>query len=64
METIVDFLYVYCTDFIVSLANILKLSYYEINALIFCFFYPLFLVTGLAVYFIQRYRLKKLLSTT
>lgn len=36
------FIYVYCTDFIVNLANITGLSYYEINALIFCLVYPLF----------------------
>lgn len=34
-------IYAYCTDFIINLANLTELSYYEINALIFCFFWPL-----------------------
>ncbi len=28
--------YVYCTDFIINLANLTHTSYYEVNAFIFC----------------------------
>ena len=34
-------IYVYCTDFVINLANILNLSYYEINAWIFCILWPI-----------------------
>jgi len=53
-----DFLYKYCTDFIINLANLLDLSYYEINALIFCFLYPVLLMVLGVAFFIQKRRLK------
>ena len=53
-------LYVYCTDFIINLANILNLSYYEINLIIFCFLYPLLVVGLTAIYLFQKRRLNKL----
>jgi len=53
-------LYVYCTDFIINLANILNLSYYEINLIIFCFLYPLLIVGLIAIYLFQKRRLNKL----
>ena len=57
---IVNFLYAYCTDFVINLANITGLSYYEINAIVFCVIYPL-LTMGLPILFmIQKIRLKKL----
>lgn len=28
--------YVYCTDFIINLANLTNTSYYEVNAFVFC----------------------------
>lgn len=57
---IVNYLYAYCTDFVINLANITGLSYYEINALVFCVIYPL-LTMGLPILFvIQKTRLKKL----
>ncbi|OOG77642.1 hypothetical protein [Algoriphagus sp. A40] len=34
-------LYNYCTDFVINLANIFKLSYYEINYILFVILYPL-----------------------
>ena len=56
---VVGYLYAYCTDFIINLANITGLSYYEINALIFCVIYPI-LGFGLPLLFIiQKRRLKK-----
>jgi len=34
-------LYGYCTDFVINLANLTGTSYYEVNAFIFCFLWPL-----------------------
>jgi hypothetical protein len=60
MESFANDMYVYCTDFVINLANILNLSYYEINTIIFCFLYP-FLTVGLtAIYLLQKRRLNKL----
>ena len=60
MERLVDKMYFYCTDFVINLANILNLSYYEINAIIFCFLYPLLIVGLTGIYLIQKIRLNKL----
>jgi len=60
MERLIHEIYVYCTDFIINLANILDLSYYEINAIIFCFLYPLLIVGLTGIYLIQKIRLNKL----
>jgi len=51
-------LYVYCTDFIINLANLSALSYYEINFIIFIILYPLLLILGIIAYRIQKARLK------
>jgi len=59
---IVKALYIYCTDFIINLANLTNLSYYEINTLIFGLLYPLLLISFLTLFFIQKRRLKKLKS--
>ena len=55
-------IYVYCTDFIINLANILNLSYYEINAIIFCFLYPTLIFVLTLIYLIQKVRLKKIIK--
>ncbi len=60
MKDFVKTIYVYCTDFIINLANILDVSYYEINAILFCFLYPLILIGLIGVYIIQKRRLNKL----
>lgn len=60
LTNLVAKLYFYCTDFIINLANILGLSYYEINFFIFCVIYPVLLL-GLAFTFcIQKIILRKL----
>jgi hypothetical protein len=51
-------LYTYCTDFIINLSNITGLSYYEVNFVVFIIIYPLLLITTLAIFIIQRLRLK------
>ena len=60
MNDLIIFLYNYCTDFIITLANISGLSYYEINAIIFCLLYPISIVLFPTIYLIQRLRLRKL----
>ena len=54
------FTYNYCTDFVINIANMLDLSYYEINFIIFCILFPLFIIGLTVAYFIQKLRLKKL----
>jgi hypothetical protein len=57
--------YAYCTDFVINLANIFNLSYYEINFILFCVLYPILIVGSIIAYIIQRLRighLKKNLS--
>ena len=53
-------LYFYCTDFIINLANILDLSYYEINLFIFCIIYPALLLGLILVFFVQKIRFRKI----
>ena len=59
---VIDKIYTYCTDFIINLANILNLSYYEVNAMVFCLLYPLLIILLTAIYFLQRSRLRKIES--
>jgi hypothetical protein len=54
------FIYAYCTDFIINLANIFSLSYYEVNFIIFCLIYPVLIFGTLGLYVIQRERVKKI----
>ena len=55
-------LYVYCTDFIINLANLFGVSYYEVNTVIFCFLYPVILTVLLVVYIKKRTELRKLIK--
>lgn len=57
---IVNFVYIYCTDFIINLANIFNLSYYEINFIFFCVCYPILIVGSIGFYFLQKIRLRKI----
>lgn len=52
--------YNYCTDFIINLANIFNLSYYEINFILFIILYPLLIAAVIFLYILQKWRLKKL----
>jgi hypothetical protein len=63
MNAIIEFdhfLYAYCTDFIINLANIFNLSYYEINFIIFCLLYPVLVFGSFSLYIIQRISFKGL----
>lgn len=57
MQEIINILYVYCTDFIINLANVTDLSYYEVNAVVFCLLYPILLFLLPFLYLVQRFRL-------
>lgn len=56
-------IYAYCTDFVINVANITGLSYYEINAILFCFLFPGTLLLMMAIYVRQRMRLKQLVNS-
>jgi hypothetical protein len=55
------YVYIYCTDFIINLANLFNLSYYEVNFVIFCLLYPLALISSFLIYIriVVRFRKKK-----
>ena len=53
-------LYAYCTDFVINLANLLNLSYYEINFMLFCVLYPLLFIGSFGAYLVQKIRLERL----
>ena len=57
---IINFIYAYCTDFILSIANMTGFSYYEINFYIFCIAYPAFCVFAVIfyVYNLRKYKTK------
>lgn len=51
--------YNYCTDFVINLANILNLSYYEINFILFILLYPALIFGSVLLFLIQKWRLRK-----
>ncbi len=53
-------IYVYCTDFIINIANILSITYYDVNAMIFCILWPTVTVILTLIYIIQKIRLRRL----
>ena len=55
------YIYVYCTDFVINLANLFNLSYYEVNFVIFCIVYPLLFILSPIVFTLLKIRLKKAL---
>jgi len=66
MELITDFfkfIYLYCTDFLINLANLTGLSYYEVNAVIFCFIYPLLTLLLPIIYLFFKFRYSKIAKT-
>ena len=63
LNKIGSYIYAYCTDFIINLANITGLSYFEINTLLFCFIYPFLTLALLTIFLFQKKRLRKLIAT-
>ena len=58
---IINLIYSYCTDFVINMANITNLSYYEINFLIFVILFPSCLVLSFLsyLYLINKYKKMK-----
>ncbi|MFD2514219.1 hypothetical protein ACFSRY_10100 [Pontibacter locisalis] len=56
---LVELVFNYCTDFMINLANLTHLSYYEVNALIFCLIWPLLTAGLLLLLFVQKVRLRQ-----
>ncbi len=54
---IVNFIYAYCTDFVINIANVLGVSYYEVNTFIFVILYPLLIIGLTCLFVIQILRL-------
>ncbi len=52
-------IFVYCTDFIINLTNLLGVSYYEVNALFFVIIWPLLTIALVVLNISQRIMLKK-----
>jgi hypothetical protein len=55
-------LYAYCTDFLINISNLLGVSYYEVNFIIFCVVFPLltlFLLLRCSFLYIKLQLLKK-----
>lgn len=51
------FIYIYCTDFVINLANLTGSSYYQINAFIFILVWPILTVGFFFAYLLQKIRL-------
>ena len=60
LTRLTSFIYNYCTDFVINIANLTGLSYFEINALIFLIIWPTVTMLLILLYIIQRIRLRKL----
>ncbi len=54
MIDLVNYIYVYCTDFAINLANLIGISYYEVNALLFCVLFPLTTILLVIILFVQK----------
>jgi len=52
--------FVYCADFIINTANLLNISYYEVNALLFVIIWPLLTVGLFVGVILQRMQIRLL----
>lgn len=52
-------IYNQCTDFVLILANLFDLSYYEINFIIFCIIYPLTLIMSFVIFVLKKIELER-----
>lgn len=60
--SLADWAYNYCTDFVINLANILNLSYYEFNFILFIIGYPTLIFGTALLHFNQRRKLRKMIK--
>lgn len=58
--TSVTTVYNYCTDFVIHVANLSNLSYYEINFMLFCILYPVLVFGLISIFIYQGHRWKRL----
>lgn len=56
-------IYVYCTDFVINLANLTNTSYYEVNAFIFCFLWIMITFLLIIIFILQIIRLQRIKKT-
>lgn len=54
------FVYGYCTDFTINLANLTNTSYYEVNFFLFCLLFPVLLIVLPLTAIFFRFKLKRL----
>jgi hypothetical protein len=60
MKQIIATLYVYCTDFVLNMAHLTGISYYEVNALLFCYMFPAVLIVLLLLNIYLKIRIYKI----
>ena len=60
LSEVVNKSYVYCTDFVINLANLTDTSYYEVNFFLFCVLYPFLLLLLPTIAFYLKLKLHKL----
>ena len=53
-------IFVYCADFIINTANLLDISYYEVNALLFVIIWPVLTIGLFVAVLKQRIQIKLL----
>jgi hypothetical protein len=59
-ENIINYIYIYCTDFVINMANLTGLSYVEVNAFIFCVIWPILTFVLLVNVFFLKKKLNRL----
>ena len=55
MTELINSIYIYCTDFTITSANLIGITYEDFNALIFCVIWPLLTIASLITLFVQIY---------
>ena len=58
---IVNSIFAYCTNFILNLTELLSVSYYEVNAVLFVILWPVLTIALVILNIYQRAKLKRLL---
>jgi len=64
LSEVVNKSYVYCTDFVINLANLTDTSYYEVNFFLFCVLYPFLLLLLPTIALFLKLKLHRIRNTT
>lgn len=56
MITFFVWVYCYCTDFVINVANLTGLSYYEVNFVLFIVVYPILLLFTTTSFVVEWFR--------